>query len=116
MKTIFISYRRSDSTEETRFLKRKLVEWFGNELVFRDEEAIPFGFDFRDVIKESIAESVAVLVVIGDRWFDGSEESGGRRLDQGDDPVRVEVELALKSKAPVIPVLVRGVKIPALDH
>jgi hypothetical protein len=115
MRTIFVSYRRADSLAEAKCLKKKLTEWFGNELVFRDEDAIPLGFDFRDVIRESLQESVAVLVLLGEHWLDATDESGRRRLDVEDDPVRVEVELALSSKAPVIPVLLRGAGLPPAE-
>jgi hypothetical protein len=115
MRTIFVSYRRADSLVEAKCLKKKLTEWFGNELVFRDEDAIPLGFDFRDVIRESLGESLAVLVVLGENWLDAKDDSGRRRLDVEDDPVRVEVELALSSKVPVIPVLIRSAKLPPAE-
>jgi hypothetical protein len=115
MKTIFISYRRSDSLEETKCLERQLIEWLGDELVFRDEEAMPPGHDFRKVIRDALGESLAVLVILGEHWLDAKDESGQRRLDLEDDTVRVEVELALSSGVPVVPVLLPGAKLPRED-
>ena len=56
----------------------------------------------------------AVLVVIGPGWLDTSVD-GQRRLDRADDFVRREVEQALASGKPVVPVLVGGATMPAAN-
>lgn len=53
-----------------------------------------------------------LLAIIGDRWLEASDASGNRRLDDPADFVRVEIESALFRGIPVIPIVVRGVRMP----
>jgi hypothetical protein len=55
-------------------------------------------------------------VVIGPGWLSASDELSRRRLDQPDDFVRIEIETALRSKIPLIPVLVMGATMPRGDE
>ena len=54
------------------------------------------------------------LVVVGTRWFGG--QRGRRRIDDPADPVRIEVETALRSGMSVVPVLVEGARMPRVDQ
>jgi hypothetical protein len=47
-----------------------------------------------------------LIAVIGKRWLISLTEQGGRRLDNPDDLVRLEIATALKYGIQVIPVLV----------
>ena len=62
-----------------------------------------------------LAQTDITLVVVGKRWF-GPQPRRGRRIDDPADPVRVEVEIALRSGMPVVPVLVEGAAIPNVDQ
>jgi hypothetical protein len=53
--------------------------------------------------------------MIGTNWLDATDGSGGRRLDDPMDFVRLETASALKRDIPVIPVLVRGASVPHLE-
>ena len=53
-----------------------------------------------------------VLVVIGPNWLNAKDESGGRRLDNPDDFVAIEIAAALARGIRVIPVLVDGARMP----
>ena len=53
-----------------------------------------------------------LLAVIGDRWLTVTDEHGGRRLDDSEDFVRIEIEAALTRKVRIIPVLVEGAVMP----
>jgi hypothetical protein len=55
---------------------------------------------------------VGVLVVIGPNWLGVRDESGGRRLDNPDDFVAIEIAGALARDIRVIPVLVDGARMP----
>ena len=61
-----------------------------------------------------LGETDVALVVIGKRWFGAGR--GRRRIDDPADPVRVEVETALRSGVSVVPVLVEGGAIPKLEQ
>ena len=69
------------------------------------------------VITEAIARSRVLLVIIGPQWL-AAEANGCRRLDRPDDPVRVELETALRRGLRVIPLLLDGAaeEFPRLRH
>ena len=112
MRAIFISYRRSDAEGEAGRLFDDLVKHFGENTVFMDVSAIEAGRDFRQAIDESIAGCGVVLVVIGPQWLEAKDAAETRRLDDPADFVRIETASALRRDIPVIPLLVRGAKMP----
>ena len=59
--------------------------------------------------------SDAVLILIGQRWLTATDQNGRRRIDDGRDFVRREIELALRDGKLVIPVLVDGAAMPPAD-
>jgi hypothetical protein len=110
MSKIIVSYRRSDSQAVAGRIVDRLIEHFGADAVFMDVDNIPFGVDFRDHIK-SVFQSAAVLIaIVGPDWLGG--DAAHRRIDDEDDPVRVEIEAALRQKLLVIPVLVNNATMP----
>jgi TonB family protein len=113
---IFVSYRRSDSQGEAGRLFDDLVQHFGEATVFMDVAAIEAGRDFRKAIEEGVTKCGVLLVVIGSGWLDAKDERGARRLDDPSDFVRIETASALKRDIPVIPVLVRGARMPSSDQ
>jgi len=108
---ILISYRRSDSAAATNRIHERLTKAFGTESVFIDVDSIPFGEDFRTYIKDKLTNCDVVLVIIGPRWL-GTRADGSVRMQDADDPVRVEVETALTAGVKVFPVLVDGALMP----
>ena len=112
MRAIFISYRRDDSEGEAGRLFDDLVGQFGEDSVFMDVTAIAPGRDFRKAIDESVATCGVLLAIIGQNWVDAKNEAGRRRLDDPTDFVRLETASALKRDIPVVPVLIRGAKMP----
>jgi len=80
--------------------------------VFLDIDTIDPGTDFERVLKSSLQETAAMLVVIGPRWTTLVKADGSRRLDDPADYVRHEVEAALGRDIPVVPVLVQGAQLP----
>lgn len=116
MSKILISYRRDDSADVTGRIDDRLVQQFGREAVFVDVDSIPFGVDFRKHLDEQVAKCDVFLAVIGPDW-DGSRHNEGKsRLEDPRDFVRIEIESALKRQIPIIPVLVRGARIPAAEQ
>jgi hypothetical protein len=101
---VFISYRRSDSQAQTGRLYDRLNLAFPG-MFFRDVSEIGVGVDFVSQVERAIDGSVALLAVIGPTWATAADERG-RRLDDPDDFVRVEIRTALARKIRIIPVLV----------
>ncbi len=116
MSGIFISYRRSDSQGEAGRLFDDLANHFGEQSVFMDVAAIEAGRDFRKAIAEGVAKCGVLLVMIGQEWLDAKDEAGTRRLGDPSDFVRIETVSALKRDIPVIPVLVRGARMPSAEQ
>jgi TonB family protein len=116
LRAIFISYRRSDSEGEAGRLFDDLVTHFGEEMVFMDVAGIEAGRDFRKAIEESVAGCGVLLVMMGPSWATAKDENGRLRLEDPNDFVREEVASALRRDIPVIPVLVRGAKMPRADQ
>jgi hypothetical protein len=114
MPRIAISYRREDSAAITGRIFDRLTAQYGSDSVFRDIDNIPLGVDFREHINAMLAETDITLVIIGKRWLGPGR--GRRRINDSADPVRVEVETALRIGKPVIPVLVEGGGMPKADQ
>ena len=112
LRAIFVNYRRQDTEGESGHLFDDLVAQFGERSVFMDVAAIEVGRDFRKAIDESIAGCGVLLAMIGPAWLDAANDGGERRLDDPSDFVRMEIASALKRDIPVIPVMVRGAKMP----
>jgi hypothetical protein len=113
---IFISYRRDDSAGHAGRLADHLHKRFGAARVFLDIDAIQAGTDFPTVLRTSLQETAAMLVLIGPRWTSLAGADGVRRLDDPDDFVRLEVEAALGRDIRVVPVLVQGAAMPRREE
>ena len=113
---VFISYRRDDSAGHAGRLHDRLQRELGHDLLFMDVDTIPLGVNFVKVISEEVAKCDVLLAVIGQGWLGARDENGERRLDNGDDFVRIEIGTALKRGIPVIPILLDGTRIPKADQ
>jgi hypothetical protein len=116
MQRIAISYRRSDSTAIAGRIADRLVATYGRPAVFIDVDSVPLGTDFRKRIQEVWTEIAVLLVVIGPSWLGIEQGAADGRIRKRDDPVRIEVETALKREIAVIPVLVDGASMPSAGH
>jgi len=115
MGCVFINYRREETAGEARALFSDLVAAFGKDSVFMDVDTIALGRDFRDVIREKVETCDLMLALIGREWVEVAT-SKGRRIDDPNDFVRLEIEAALKRNIPVTPVLVQGAHMPIADQ
>lgn len=111
-KSIFISYRRSDSADISGRIYDRLIGKFGKEQVFKDVDSIPLGSNFKTVLDTSVGACKVLLAVIGRGWVEARDASGKLRLHDPSDFVRLEVEAALNRDIPVIPLLVGGASMP----
>jgi hypothetical protein len=77
-----------------------------------DVSAIEPGRDFRKAIDESVSSCSVLLAMVGQEWLSTKDAQGRRRLQDANDFVRIELASALRRDIPVVPVLVRGAKMP----
>jgi len=111
---IFISYRRRDTALASGRLHADLVDHFGKQRVFFDIEGILPSAEWRGEIGRAIAACKVGIVVIGPEFLT-RDPSGLRHLHDEDDVVRHELSLLLEARKRILPVLVEGAQLPAID-
>jgi WD40 repeat protein len=115
MPKISISYRRADSEAMTGRIFDRLTAHYGKEAIFRDIDDIPAGTDFRVHINEVLRSTHILLAIVGPAWL-GALPGANERIQEEADPVRVEVETALRRRVPIIPVLIGNTRMPGSDQ
>jgi hypothetical protein len=111
MTHIIISYRRADSDAISGRIRDRLANHFGDDSIFMDIDSIPFGVDFREHIQEALAQNDILIAIIGPKWL-GPGRGDRMRIMEETDPVRIEIETALKNRSAIIPVLVGDAGMP----
>lgn len=115
--SVFISYRREDTSGEAGHLAEDLAERFGRASIFMDVNSISPGVNFEERIEHALAACQVTLVLIGDRWLTSALPNGNRRIHEEDDYVREEIAAALgRADVTVVPVLVEGAKMPPAEE
>jgi hypothetical protein len=112
MSRLFISYRREVDAGWAGRLAADLKRDLPDQPVFHDIASIEIGEDFGIAIERALGNCAVLLVVIGPRWLDVQHPHGGRRIDDEDDWVRIEILTGLQGNLRVIPVLVGGAAMP----
>ncbi|GGH14644.1 toll/interleukin-1 receptor domain-containing protein [Silvibacterium dinghuense] len=116
LRAIFLNYRRNDSEGEAGRLFDELTLHFPQNTVFMDVAAIEPGRDFRKAIDQSIVSCQVLLAIIGQTWLSSADADGHLRLEDPDDFVRLELASALRRDIPVVPILVRGARMPRAEQ
>ena len=111
MAKIFLSYRREDSRGVAGRIYDRLRGHFGPDAVFFDVDSVPPGVDFPEYIESVLSHCDVFLAVIGPDW--AGQITTGRRIDNPEDWVRIEIEAALKQDLRVIPVLIDHTRMPS---
>ncbi|MGD0419041.1 MAG: TIR domain-containing protein [Xanthobacteraceae bacterium] len=114
MPKIAISYRRSDSEAMTGRVFDRLIAHYGKDAIFRDIDDIPLGIDFRQHINQTLLKTNILLAIIGPEWL--GSRGDVERIREEADPVRVEVETALRRRVPIVPVLIGSTKMPTAEQ
>ena len=91
---VFVSYRHEDAEADAGRLYDTLAAELGQEALYKDVENIAIGRNWKRAVREALADSAAVLFVMGPDW----------RLSPA---IEFELQLALASDVPVVPILVR---------
>ena len=111
---VFLSYRRDDAAADAFLIFDQLNVRFPGR-VFRDVSTVEPGADFVEAIENAIRSSKVLVALIGRQWLSVTDASGCRRIDNSRDFVRLEIASALKQNVVVIPVLLRGARMPSPD-
>lgn len=111
-KSVFISYRRRDSSTPARWLSETIERTFGNTSVFIDTGVIQTGDEWPVRIEQALAAADVLIVVIGPEWLRIHDEFGRRRLDDPDDWVRKEILYAIEKKLMIVPLLISNAELP----
>lgn len=101
-----MNFRVGDAENAAVLIDQKLREAFTPDRVFRSSRTIRAGTVFPPALRTEASGCAVMVVVIGQHWL--ADTGGGRRIDEPDDWVRVEIELALANDRPIIPVLTAG--------
>ena len=109
---IFISYRTADGVDKATALARELGVVFGDEAVFLDKDDLRGGSAWRNEIHRALDARPVLLLLVTPQLISAVDSHGLPRLADVDDPVRLELEIALEAGARVIPVLCDGLNEP----
>ena len=112
---VYLSYRRSDSAAEAAGVVAALRRRHGRRAVVVGPPPVRWGASLHDEVRHAIRGCDIVCVVIGSDWITSTNSTGRRRLMLVRDPVRVEVETALRAGIATVPVLVGGAAAPDPD-
>jgi pterin-4a-carbinolamine dehydratase len=116
--SIFISYRRDDDAARAAMLDRIISGTFNEPShpqkvrIYRDTSA-RLGVAWPEEVRDRCSSADIVLVVIGPKWLEAKDQYSRRRIDQPDDWVRQEIELARDRT--VIPIAFGGLAIPPAE-
>jgi hypothetical protein len=109
---IFINYRRAETQGYAHAIYNQLELHYGSEELCMDIELIRPGWNFAEVLTEVLISCDVMLTLIGPQWLNIKGDDGGRRLDDPEDWVRMEIAAALERSIPIIPVLLSGAVMP----
>lgn len=113
--SVFLSYRHEDTKGLAQALRDRLLQGLPAEQIFMDISGLAPGEDFARTLEQRVRGCAAMVVLIDHRWA-GPDPSRASRLQDPRDWVRFEVGLALRLGKRVLPVLVDGARLPALDE
>jgi hypothetical protein len=111
---VFLNYRRDDSEGYVGRLYDHLTQRFPGR-IFRDVTGLRPGEDFVNALDREGVSCQVLLAVIGRRWLASTDGDGRRRLDDPEDILRKEIVHALGRNVLVVPVLVGGATMPAIE-
>ncbi len=109
---IFVNYRRDDCAANALAIASYLEREFGANRVFIDLDRLRPGQNFPAELEKRLSACKVMLCLIGPGWLAARNEEGGRRIDDTEDWVRLEIERALDRGLVVVPVLVGGAQLP----
>ena len=113
--TVFINYRKAESSGWARLLYDRLAKEFGAEVVFLDQVSLEPGVKWLGELRSRSGGSAVLLALIGPEW---AATMSRRAASEDEDFVRSEIEAALRRDSgvhEVIPTLVDDAVLPRED-
>lgn len=89
---------------------------FGSDNVLIDIDSIRAGRDFRTEIARLLTDCDVVLAVIGPGWLGQDAATQTRRIDDENDPVRLEIAYCVSNEKPIIPLWFGGMTLDQLTN
>jgi hypothetical protein len=105
MPRVFISFRKTDARWMRDRVYKALISRFEAGQVFKSGVSIAPGSDYSSVLVRQAQECEVMLVLIGSRWLDASDDTGRRLLSLDGDWVRTEIGASFGAGNRVVPVL-----------
>jgi TIR domain len=105
MPRVFISFRKNDDRWMRDRIYKALIGRFEASQFFKSGASIAPGSDFAPVLLRQAQDCEIMLVLIGSRWLDASDDAGHRFIDRDGDWVRTEIAAAIAAGNRVVPVL-----------
>ena len=93
-----------------------LTAHYGKEAIFRDIDNIPSASIFACISTRCCGQTHILLAIVGPAWLGAIRAAADERIQEESDPVRVEVETALRRRVPVIPVLIGNTRMPSSEQ
>lgn len=113
VKSVFISYRRRDSSQTARWLSETIAQNFVKASVFIDTSVIEAGDIWPQRIEQALRKASVLIMVIGPKWLTELDEDGNRRIDDHNDWVHKEIYNAVRNKLTIIPLRVLNAELPS---
>jgi len=116
--SVFISYRRDSDAARAVMLDKTISGTFNRPkepptvAIYRDTSE-RLGVSWPEEVRDRCSVADIVLAVIGPDWLAARDQNYRRRIDQADDWVRQEIELALAGTKTLIPIAFGGSDIPS---
>ena len=106
---VFVAYRR-ECGHAALALARSLRR--GGQQVFRDIEGLRGGDVWAETVRAAIEKANALMVLIDRSWNAAGSGKRDPRLWTENDPLRIEIQHAIKHGIPLIPVLIDDAPMP----
>lgn len=106
---VFVNYRRVDNPDFVERIRDWFMQRYGRDNVFMDFDNIPPFTRFADFIRERVRECDVLVAIIGPQWLNLMQE---RIQIDGEDFVRIEIQLALEEKKLIAPICIKGAPLP----
>jgi hypothetical protein len=109
MSKVFLSYRRTDAHPDVAKVVDGLKRAHGPQSFVDAPPIRAVGSAYRTLVENAMRECIGTAVIAGPEIDTAPDALGKRRLDNPDDPLRIEIESALKiHKMMVVVALVGG--------
>ena len=105
MPRVFISFRKTDDRWMRDRVYQALISRFDASQFFKSGPSIAPGSDFAQVLLRQAQDCEVMLVLIGSRWLDASDDTGRRLLELDGDWVRAEIVTSIAAGNRIVPVL-----------